>query len=179
MSRTKNMCLSPSLKNTLKNWPFADHEHRHSYVIPKIRLMRVGTPKIYTIGYGNQKFDDFVGLLRRFRIDLLVDVRRFPTSKWSEFVKENLETTLPDHGITYVHLRELGGYRGGYREYTRTNDFKAGLKELMRLAGEKSAAIMCVESSPSGCHRRFIAAELKKRGWKVIHIMGKDKLKTS
>jgi uncharacterized protein (DUF488 family) len=141
--------------------------------------MRASTPKIYTIGYGNRKFDDFVELLKRFGIDLLIDVRRFPTSKWPEFVKENLEASLPARGIAYVHLRVLGGYRGGYKEYKRTDDFKAGLQELMRLAGEKSAAIMCVESSPSGCHRRFIATELKKRRWKVLHIVGKGELKTS
>ena len=94
-------------------------------------------------------------------------------------MKENLEESLPTQGIGYVHLRELGGYRGGYKDYTRTDNFKGGLKELMRLAREKSAVMMCLESTPSGCHRRFIAAALKRRRWKVMHIVGKGKLKTS
>ena len=135
-------------------------------------------PKIFTIGYGNRKFDDFVELLKRFGIELVIDVRRFPTSKWSEFVKESLQRTLPIRGIGYVHLRALGGYRGGYGAYTLTPEFKQGLKELMRLAREKPAVIMCVESSPSACHRRFIAKELKKRKWKVVHIVGKGKQQT-
>ena len=135
-------------------------------------------PKIFTIGYGNRKFDDFVELLKHFGIELVIDVRRFPTSKWSEFVKESLQRTLPIRGIGYVHLRALGGYRGGYGAYTRTPEFKQGLKELMRLAREKSSVIMCVESSPSACHRRFIAKELKKRKWKVVHIVGKGKQQT-
>ncbi|MBA7502296.1 hypothetical protein ES706_00880 [subsurface metagenome] len=135
-------------------------------------------PKIFTIGYGNRKFDDFVALLKRFDIELIIDVRHFPTSKWPEFVKENLQRTLPAMGIGYVHIRELGGYRGGYGNYTRTKEFKQGLKELMKLAREKSSAIMCVESYPSACHRRFITKKLKKRKWKVVHIVGKGKQQT-
>lgn len=135
--------------------------------------------KIYTIGYGNRKFDDFVKLLKKFSIGLVVDVRSFPTSKWPEFVKENLEKALPAKGIDYVHLRGLGGYRrGGYEAYMRTPDFKQGLKELTRLARKKVATIMCVESSPSACHRRFIAKKLRRRGWKVVHIIGKGKQQT-
>lgn len=132
-------------------------------------------PKIFTVGYGNRKFDDFVGLLEHFGVELIIDVRRFPTSKWPEFVKENLQRTLPTKGIGYVHIRELGGYRGGYSAYTRTHEFKQALVELMKLAREKPSAIMCVESSPSACHRRFIARELKKRRWKVVHVVGKGK----
>lgn len=132
-------------------------------------------PKIYTIGYGNRKFDDFVKLLKRFSIRLVIDVRRFPTSRWPEFVKESLQRTLPAKRVGYVHIRALGGYRGGYGEYTRTQEFKQGLRELMKLAREKPSAIMCVESSPNACHRRFIARELKRRRWKVVHIVGKGK----
>jgi len=134
------------------------------------------TPKIYTIGYGNRKFDDFVSLLKRFNIELVADVRAFPTSKWPEFVKENLQKTLSASGIDYVHLRGLGGYRrGGYEAYMRTADFERGLEELTRLAREKATVIMCVEPSPSACHRRFIAERLRQE-WEVIHIVDKGKL---
>ncbi len=135
-------------------------------------------PKIFTVGYGTRKFGDFMTLLKRFDIELIIDVRRFPTSKWTEFVKENLQRTLPARGIGYVHIRELGGYRGGYGIYTQTQEFKQGLKELMKLAKEKPSAIMCVESHPRACHRRFIAKELKKRRWKVVHIVDKGKQQT-
>jgi len=135
--------------------------------------------KIYTIGYSNRKFDDFVSLLKRFNIERVVDVRAFPTSKWPEFVKENLQEALPAHGIDYVHLRELGGYRrGGYEAYMRTNDFKRGLEKLMQLARERPSVVMCVESSPSACHRRFITRRLRRRRWEVVHIIGKGKQKT-
>ncbi|MDI6819506.1 MAG: DUF488 domain-containing protein [Candidatus Hodarchaeaceae archaeon] len=141
--------------------------------------MGVATARIYTIGYGNRKFDDFLALLERFGIELVVDVRSFPTSKWPEFVKENLQETLPARGIDYVHLRELGGYRrGGYEAHMHTADFKHGLEKLTQLARERVATIMCVESSPSACHRRFIARRLRRRGWEVVHIVGKGKQQT-
>lgn len=133
-------------------------------------------PEIYTIGYGNHKLEDFIGLLKHFKIELVVDVRRFPTSKWPEFVKETLEKSLLSSGIGYVHLRELGGYRRGYEIYMRTPEFRDGLEKLEELARDRSTAVMCVESHPSGCHRRFIARELQRKGWKVIHIGGKGKI---
>lgn len=132
--------------------------------------------KIYTIGYGNRKFEEFVELLKRFGIELIADVRSFPTSKWPEFVKENLQRSLPAQDIDYVHLRELGGYRrGGYETHMRTEEFKRGLERLVQLAHGKLTAIMCVESSPSACHRRFIAKRLHELGWEVVHIIGKGK----
>ncbi len=136
-------------------------------------------PEIYTIGYGNRKFEDFVSLMKRFNIKLVADVRSFPTSKWPEFVKENLQKVLPANGIGYIHLRELGGYRrGGYKAYMKTADFKEGLKTLMQLARERPTTVMCVESSPSACHRRFIAKRLRRRGWEVVHIVGNGKQQT-
>ncbi len=106
----------------------------------------------------------------------MADVRAFPTSKWHEFVKENLQKALPARGIDYVHLRELGGYRrGGYEAYIRTDDFKRGLEKLMQLARERPTVVMCVESSPSACHRRFIARGLRRRRWRSCTLIGKGK----
>jgi len=129
---------------------------------------------IYTIGYGNRKFEDFIRLLKDLGIEVVADVRAFPRSKWPEFTGESLRLSLPGEGIKYVHLEKLGGYRrGGYEAYTRTREFKEGLGELMKLAQKKKTVIMCRENYPSGCHRRFIARELKKLGWEVIHLVGK------
>ena len=77
--------------------------------------------KIYALGYGNWKsLQDFVNHLKTHEISVLVDVRRFPTSKNPEFKRENLEVELPKFGIRYVCMGEtLGGFRkGGYKKYT-------------------------------------------------------------
>lgn len=130
--------------------------------------------KIYTIGYGDKRFSRFVRILKRWKITQVVDVRHFPTSKWPEYEKENLQKNLLTQGVTYTHLKSLGGYRDqGYQEYTGTKEFKKGLITLIDLAKKEPTAIMCLESYPSGCHRRFIAKTLEERGWKVIHLVGK------
>jgi uncharacterized protein (DUF488 family) len=133
--------------------------------------------EIYTIGYGGRKFEQFLELLKRWGIEQVVDVRAFPTSKCPDYKKEELEKSLPPLGIAYVWLRELGGYRkGGYEQFTHKDEFREGLKKLEELAKQRSTVIMCLETYPSGCHRRFISRELVKRGWRVLHIVGKGKI---
>ncbi|KXB01267.1 hypothetical protein AKJ44_02725 [candidate division MSBL1 archaeon SCGC-AAA261F17] len=130
--------------------------------------------KIYTIGYGDKEFKELVKLLKRIDIKQVVDVRSFPKSKWPEYEKESLQKTLPEQGIEYVHLRELGGYRdGGYENYMETKNFQKGLDKLIELAQKQSTVIMCLESYPNGCHRRFISQKLSELGWEVIHLVGK------
>jgi uncharacterized protein (DUF488 family) len=128
-------------------------------------------PRIYTIGYGNTQLHDFISTLQRFGVKLLADVRSFPTSKWPDYRKENLELELPKNGIAYAHIKELGGFRkGGYANFLKTREFKIGLEKLVKLAEDKTTAMMCVERSPTACHRRFIAKKLEELGWEVIHI---------
>ncbi|HDN74204.1 MAG TPA: DUF488 family protein, partial [Archaeoglobus sp.] len=40
---------------------------------------------VYTMGYGGREFDEFVELLRFYGVEVVVDVRRFPTSKREEY----------------------------------------------------------------------------------------------
>jgi len=89
--------------------------------------------KIYTLGTSNRTIDEFLGILKSYQIQAVIDVRRWPTSKWFEhFKKENLETILKENNIEYLHFEKLGGFReGGYQAYTKTKDFKEALKELM------------------------------------------------
>lgn len=86
-----------------------------------------------------------------------------------------MEKWLPEHGIEYLWLgRELGGYRrGGYKVYMRTKLFKEGIKKLLETAFKKRTCIMCMESNPKYCHRRFISAHLERKGVEVIHIVAK------
>ena len=127
--------------------------------------------RIYALGYGNWKrLQDFVKHLKTFEIGVLVDVRRFPTSKNPEFKRENLEIELPRLGIRYVCMSEtLGGFRkGGYKKYTETEEYKAGIKQLLEMAKETNIAIMCVEPKSKHCHRRFITQTLSDMGISVI-----------
>lgn len=125
----------------------------------------------HTIGYENRGLEDFVSLLRKHGIDMVVDVRRFPTSKRAEFKRERLEVVLPRSGIRYVPMREPGGFRkGGYQKYMETETYKEGIKNLLELTKQCNVAIMCVERSPRACHRRFISQTLEDMNVRVVHI---------
>jgi uncharacterized protein (DUF488 family) len=131
--------------------------------------------KVWTIGHSSRSIETFLELLTEHNIQVLVDVRSFPTSKIEHFKREEMERWLPEHSIEYVWLgKELGGYRrGGYREHMKTKLFKEGIKKLLEMAVLKRTCIMCMESNPKYCHRRHISAHLERKGVQVIHIIVK------
>jgi uncharacterized protein (DUF488 family) len=72
--------------------------------------------KIYTLGISNRTLEEFLEILKIYSIQTVIDVRRWPTSKWFEdFKKENIQKILEERNIKYFHFEKLGGYReGGY-----------------------------------------------------------------
>lgn len=144
---------------------------------------------IWTIGHSTRTLDEFLTLLKSFQIQTVVDVRSFPGSKrFPHFNKENLEISLPQNEINYIHLRELGGRRKtridsnntgwrltafrGYADYMETEMFRKAISELEHLGTENRVAYMCAEAVWWSCHRSLISDYLKLEGWTVTHIMG-------
>jgi len=136
---------------------------------------------IYTIGHSNRRLEELINILRKYSIEVVIDVRRFPSSrKYPWFNKENLEGSLVASGIGYRWLGDLlGGYRrGGYRSYMDTDSYKRGIQELMSTVSGNTVAIMCSEKLWFKCHRRFISDTLVEMGYKVVHIIESDKTYT-
>ena len=132
---------------------------------------------IYTLGTSTRSPGEFIELLTSHGVEVVVDVRRFPSSRFEHFCQEKLAHLLSEASINYVYLGEkLGGYRrGGYQNFTTTSEFQIGLKKLEEIAQNKRTAIICAERLPWRCHRRFIALELEKRGWQVNHIIDQER----
>jgi len=122
-------------------------------------------------------------------VERLVDVRTAPGSRrMPHFARASLELTLPERGVEYAHMPELGGLRKprpdsvnagwrndsfrGYADYMQTGDFQRGIDRLRALAAANTTAIMCAEAVPWRCHRNLVADELTRRGQEVIHILG-------
>jgi len=128
---------------------------------------------LWTIGHSNRSIGKFLTLLGEHRIEALVDVRSFPTSKIEHFKSEEMERWLPEHGIEYFWLgKELGGYRrGGYEAHMKTELFREGVEKLLEFAKERRVCIMCLEKNPKYCHRRFLTAYMERKGVEVIHIL--------
>jgi uncharacterized protein (DUF488 family) len=133
--------------------------------------------KIYTLGTSNRNLKDFLEILKEYKIEAVVDVRHWPTSKlFPHFKKESLEKFLKENHIDYFHIEKLGGYReGGYENYMKSEEFKEGLEKLIKIAQSKKTAIICAERFPWRCHRAFISQELEKKDFKVIHIIEKGR----
>jgi uncharacterized protein (DUF488 family) len=134
--------------------------------------------EIYTLGTSNRKIEEFLEILKEYKIEVVIDVRRWPTSKlFPHFKKENLEKFLAENDIEYFHFEKLGGFReGGYEDYLKTKDFKEALKELIKIAKKKKLVVICAEKFPWKCHRAFIARELENKNFKIIHIIEKGRI---
>jgi uncharacterized protein (DUF488 family) len=59
---------------------------------------------VWTIGYDNRSIETFLELLDEHGIQVLVDVRSFPTSKIEHFKRERMERWLLEYGIEYLWL---------------------------------------------------------------------------
>jgi uncharacterized protein (DUF488 family) len=130
--------------------------------------------KIFTLGHSNRLLEEFMKLLEIERIDILVDVRRFPHSRrHPQFNRENLRETLLTNDMDYQWMGEsLGGFRdGGYEEYMKSDAFKQGIDEIIELASDNVIALMCAEKDWTRCHREHISNHLAERGHEVIHIL--------
>jgi uncharacterized protein (DUF488 family) len=130
-------------------------------------------------------------LLREAGVDLLVDVRTVPRSRFNpQFNTDVLPATLGAAGIGYRHMPALGGLRHrpkgappspnrlwrneafqAYADYALTPAFHTALGELRELAHGHSCAIMCAEAVWWRCHRRIVADYLLAAGEDVRHIM--------
>src|SRR3954471_24068878 len=70
-------------------------------------------PSIFTIGHSTHELDAFLALLRGAEIELLVDVRRYPSSRrFPWFNGPALAEAVP----AYAHEEALGGRRGPARD---------------------------------------------------------------
>jgi uncharacterized protein (DUF488 family) len=107
--------------------------------------------RIWTIGHSTRAIDEFISLLEKNEIKLLVDVRAWPGSKrYPQFNKDALAESLNPHGIRYEHFPELGGKRKskpdsrntawrnasfrGYADYMETEQFQKGVERLLAFA---------------------------------------------
>jgi len=145
-----------------------------------------------TIGHGNRHADDFIALLVVHQVSLLVDVRRYPSSKRNpQFNAPALRDSTAAAGIDY---RKGGHWFGGHRELTggeqtellrtpafrayaahmQTRTFREGLGWLRETAAERRVALMCAETHPSHCHRSLISDYLSVLGGRVMHIHADD-----
>ena len=147
---------------------------------------------IWTVGHSTRSIDEFIELLKAYNIGIVVDIRTIPRSRKNpQFNKDELARVLPEHGIEYIHGKDLGGLRSvrkdspntgwrndgfrGFADYMQTEQFHDALNQLIEIGSKKRTAIMCAEMLPWRCHRSLIADALIARGIEVVEIFDKEK----
>jgi uncharacterized protein (DUF488 family) len=110
-------------------------------------------PEIYTIGHSNFPISAFVALLQGAGVDVLVDVRSLPYSRYNpQFNRQALARALGEHGIEY----RFGGKALGGRTTISVKAalFRAKMAKIVAMAREgTTVALMCSERNPAQCHR--------------------------
>ncbi len=138
---------------------------------------------IYTIGHSDHDPDTFIHLLKKHRIEVLIDVRSQPYSSFvKHFNKETLKNFLKIHEIDYY---KGGAYLGGrpsdesvrrdgkvdYELLRKKESYKKSLKLVLKLVSLKRVVLMCTEEDPGRCHRSIlITPDLIKKGYEIRDI---------
>ena len=140
---------------------------------------------VYTIGHSDHAVEDFILLLHRYGIVLLVDVRSQPYSRWAhQFNRELLIRDLQNAEIQYRYMgNTLGGRpadpslydpgeeRPDYQRLEETSEYQAGIRELLKLAQDTPTVVMCSEGDHRHCHRHLLLAQtLLGHGVRVQHV---------
>jgi uncharacterized protein (DUF488 family) len=149
---------------------------------------------VFTLGHSTRPIDEFIGLLKSYGIELLIDIRTVPGSRRNpQFGQKSLEQSLSDAGIGYLHMKSLGGLRRttehsinlgwrnasfrGFADYMQTAEFSAAVDELVELAARRRVAIMCAEAVPWRCHRSLVGDALLVRGVEVVDVLSETSSK--
>jgi uncharacterized protein (DUF488 family) len=141
--------------------------------------------EITTVGHSNHTLEAFIDLLKQHDIDLIVDVRSQPYSRWADqFNRESLREALNARGFHYRYRGEqLGGRpknpkfydpgetRPNYKEMATVPVYQRALDELIAFAQAQRTVVMCSEGDHRQCHRHLLITQsLLKRGLRVHHI---------
>ena len=126
--------------------------------------------RVYTIGHSTRALEELVALLREHAVKRLADIRRYPGSRrYPHFSRDALEVSLPERGIEYVHIPELGGRRKpeaaspntalrneqfrAYADHMTSDEFRLAVDGL--LAGQAEACPTEGRSSAARCGTGF------------------------
>lgn len=123
---------------------------------------------VFTLGHSSQPLFEFIEKLQENKIEVLVDVRTHPQSRFcSQYNQKSLAAEIEKVGIVYLFR---GKNLGGKGENVR---FDETIEELANMATHgKILCLMCSEKDPAKCHRsQDLAPLFVAQGFDVEHIL--------
>jgi uncharacterized protein (DUF488 family) len=151
-----------------------------------------GVSSFLTLGHSNHSIDEWLALVRQHAIEVVVDTRSSPYSKYvPQFDREQMQRSLEAAGVRYLFLgAELGGRPAnpGYYDTTgrvvysllrKDAAFQAAIVRLETGMERFRIALLCGEEDPAHCHRRLLIGRvLVERGHEMAHIRGDGRIET-
>ena len=139
---------------------------------------------LFTVGHSNHSWESFKPLLLDHVVEVLVDVRSNPVSRFAPFAnRRKLTGLLESVGIDYAFMGgPLGGKpadpsmydaagRPDYDRMRSLDGFKDAIAELAGMAARRPTAILCAEEDPAQCHRLLLLGPpLSEHGIALRHI---------
>lgn len=109
------------------------------------------------IGHSNRSIVEFISLLRRHHVQVLIDVRNYPQSKYNpQFNRDNLDISLREAGIEYRWFSNLGG-----RSPKPCFQISKTLESILR--DQRVLCLMCSEGDHTQCHRHYLLTPIARR----------------
>jgi uncharacterized protein (DUF488 family) len=147
---------------------------------------------LYTIGHSNHTLEAFLRLVEQHEIELLIDVRSRPYSRYyPHFNLKRIEKALDEIGVRYLFLgKELGGLPDNdeyydeddhvlYYRIAESAPFLEGVARVETSMEGARSAILCAEENPVTCHRRLLVGRvLVGKGIGLRHIRGDGRIQT-
>jgi uncharacterized protein (DUF488 family) len=149
--------------------------------------------RLYTIGSSIHTIDEFIGLLNKYHINALADVRSVPYSRHTpQFNQDILHNYLRSRSIYYLDFcTEFGARRKEEEAYTNNRvDFRKVVTLPIFLSGVNridkgvrqgfNIALLCTEKNPLDCHRFSLVSKALKESLnlEIEHILFDGKIIT-
>jgi uncharacterized protein (DUF488 family) len=139
---------------------------------------------LFTVGHSNHSLEEFLKLLAKNEVQVVVDSRSHPYSRYvSHFNREELQAALKEAGVKYLFLgHELGGRPAEeeflddeghvlYYRLAQSAHFLGGIERVEAGMRQYRVCLLCSEEDPAVCHRHLLVSRvLAERGADVRHI---------
>jgi len=144
---------------------------------------------LFTIGYEGRDIEEYLELLKRNMVKLVIDVRRNPISRKRGFSKTRMREALSNEGIDYIHFPQLGIESERRKGLKNRSDYLSlfswyeeevlirehdTLMEIISILNESDRiALTCYEADFTFCHRSRVSnmlSEIAESELDLVHL---------
>jgi len=142
--------------------------------------------KLYTIGFSGKTAQQFFEILKKNKVDCLLDIRIYPSSDDAGFCNQvNLPYFLNEiANCDYRYCPELAPTEHLHDNYHLDHDWEKYVKVFTSLMEKRKipfsldreylekrkCCLLCFEPTPKFCHRRLVSERIQDH-WKDVEVI--------